>query len=284
MKILGMKINANTKISRIIKDNNDAVEVIASLDTRLEKLRNPILRKLIAPRLNIVQAAKMGNCEVDEMLNQLVKIGFEIDENESEQNLETNNSVQLEEKLEFIGNRKLEYLDVRPYLNRGEDPLKMIQNIIKALTDEQVLEIVLSFEPVPLIKIEERFGFEWMTIVENNLYHTYFKRGADMKYLPTGESKFIRHVEREEFEKVVDHYTEEIISIDVRMLEMPEPMITILEKLEEMKTKPKSALKVFHKRIPQFLIPELEKKRFQTIVCPIDQGNVMLFIYRDGTI
>lgn len=279
-----MKINLNTKVSKIIRANEQAIDVLSGLDKQLEKLKNPIWRKLIAPRMNIQEAARIGKCESTMVLERLSAIGFEIDTTSQDSQIELEHSIQIAEKKDFIGERKIEYLDVRPYLDRGEDPLKMIQNIIKALTDDQVLEIVLNFEPIPLIKIEERFGFEWMTVVEDGLYHTLFKRGANMEYLPTGESKFIRDVTREEYDLVVGQYTDEIIEIDVRMLEMPEPMITILEKLEEMKQNPKSALKVYHKRVPQFLIPELEKKRLQTIVCPIEQGNVMLFIYRDGII
>lgn len=279
-----MKININTKISKIIRANDAATEVLVSLDKQLEKLRNPILRKLIAPRMNVMEVAKIGKRDVKEVLHQLMGLGFEIEEDSVLIEEEEQSDSSDETKKEFVGSRKIEYLDVRPYLNRGEDPLKMIQNIIKSLKDDQVLEIVLNFEPLPLIKIEERFGFEWMTLVEENVYHTFFKRGLNMEYLPTGESKFIRYVERDEFDHTVKSYPKEIIAIDVRMLEMPEPMITILEKLEEMKQRPEVALKVFHKKVPQFLIPELEKKRLQTIVCQIEQGNVMLFIYRDGIV
>ena len=43
-----MIINANTKIAAILKQHPDALEAIISLNPKFEKLRNPLLRKLMA--------------------------------------------------------------------------------------------------------------------------------------------------------------------------------------------------------------------------------------------
>ncbi|MER3465077.1 MAG: hypothetical protein C4329_12355, partial [Chitinophagaceae bacterium] len=48
-------------------------------------------------------------------------------------------------------------------------------------------------------------------------------------------------------------------SVDVRNLEMPQPMMKILSALE--KLPPEYALFVYHKRIPVFLLPELKERK-----------------------
>src|SRR5690554_5130411 len=75
-----MKINGNTKVSKVIKENKEAIEAIVSLNPHFTKLRNPVLRRLLAPRVNLAEAAKIGKCDVEEMLNALVAIGFELED------------------------------------------------------------------------------------------------------------------------------------------------------------------------------------------------------------
>ncbi|MDX5436888.1 MAG: DUF1858 domain-containing protein, partial [Pontibacter sp.] len=55
-----MEIAANTKISAILKANPDAIEAIAAINRHFEKLRNPLLRKILASRVTIADAARIG--------------------------------------------------------------------------------------------------------------------------------------------------------------------------------------------------------------------------------
>ena len=71
-----MKINGKTKISKVIKENKQAIETIASLNSHFTKLRNPILRRVLAPRVTISEASKIGKCSLETMLNSLAEIGF----------------------------------------------------------------------------------------------------------------------------------------------------------------------------------------------------------------
>ena len=67
--------------------------------------------------------------------------------------------------------------------------------------------------------------------------------------------------------------------VDVRQLEMPQPMMTILgaiEKLPEDK-----ALFVYHKRIPVFLLPELRERKFDYRIKEAGANEVRLLIFKD---
>ena len=60
---------------------------------------------------------------------------------------------------------------------------------------------------------------------------------------------------------------------------MPLPMHTILEALETLPAD--KALFVYHKRIPVFLLPELEERKFSYRIKEISNAEVHLVIYKD---
>ncbi|MBW7893267.1 MAG: DUF2249 domain-containing protein, partial [Chitinophagaceae bacterium] len=67
--------------------------------------------------------------------------------------------------------------------------------------------------------------------------------------------------------------------VDVRHLEMPMPMMTILEALE---TLPENkALYVHHKRIPVFLLTELKDRQFEYRIKEVQEGEVYLLIFKN---
>ena len=74
-------INANTKIAFLIKQHPDALDAIVSLSPKFEKLRNPILRKLMAGRASIAMASKIGGCSVSDFFVKLKDLGFEVEKN-----------------------------------------------------------------------------------------------------------------------------------------------------------------------------------------------------------
>ena len=72
-------INANTLIAEIIKGNPNALEAIVSISPKFTKLRNPILRKVIAGRTSIAMASKLGGCKIDDFFRILQPLGFGVD-------------------------------------------------------------------------------------------------------------------------------------------------------------------------------------------------------------
>src|SRR5665213_2760982 len=77
--LINMTINANTKIAAVLKQHPDALEAIISISPKFEKLRNPLLRKLMAGRSSISIASKMGGCSINDFFTKLKPLGFEID-------------------------------------------------------------------------------------------------------------------------------------------------------------------------------------------------------------
>lgn len=266
-----MLITANTKIAAILKHNPAALEAIISLSPKFEKLRNPILRKLMAGRASVSMASKIGGCSINDLFNKLQPLGFDADATvpvvaeEKKQAPDTITSLRPDE---------IVTLDVRPVIASGKDPLNIILVKFKSLQPGQVLKLLNSFEPTPLMLLLQKQGFNsWANEVNDNLVETWFYRKSapnETVVSPaTGSSM--------NWDEVLATYNNRLVTIDVRGLEMPLPMMTILEALDGLVAG--TALYVYHKRIPVFLLPELAQRKFEYRIKEVREGEVHLLIF-----
>ena len=123
-----MKISSKTKISALIKENPKAIDAIASINPHFEKLRNPILRKVLASRVTIADAARIGNANVADFFVKLQPLGFER-ENDSVSEEKTaampqpiNKETPADMPINFVE------LDVREDIETGNDPFNLIRD------------------------------------------------------------------------------------------------------------------------------------------------------------
>ncbi|HEY0679845.1 MAG TPA: DUF2249 domain-containing protein [Chitinophagaceae bacterium] len=269
-----MTINANTKIAALLKHNPVALEAIISLSSRFEKLRNPLLRKLMAGRTSIAMASKIGGCSVKDFYQKLKPLGFEADEEITDEIVQEQNN--LPDFVKNITPSQLVELDVRPIIEHGNDPLNLILQKVRSVKPQQVLKLINSFEPTPLVLLLEKQGFEsYAEHINSDLVFTYFYKRNNS---PANEPVQVAG-NSETWDEVASRFGSNLVTIDVRQLEMPLPMITILDALS---TLPEGhALFVYHKRIPLFLIPELADRKFNYRVREISDSEVHLLIYKD---
>jgi uncharacterized protein (DUF2249 family) len=267
-----ISINEHTKIGTIIKHHPDALEAIISISPKFEKLRNPILRKLMAGRADIAMASKMSGFNADTFYQKLKPLGFKIDE---QAKLVAEEKKIIPGFMKSIKKEDIIELDVRPLISSGKDPLSLITDTIKILKAGQVLKIINSFEPIPLIKLLEKQGFEvYADVINDDLVETYFYKKNDVT------AKTISPVidAANGWKAVLERFEGKLQTIDVRQLEMPLPMITILESLDKLPQG--QALFVHHKRIPVFLLPELAERKFDYRINEISDGDVQLLIFK----
>lgn len=268
-----MIINANTKISKILKQNPEALEAIISINPKFEKLRNPLLRKLMASRTSIGMASKIAGFNVDKFFEKLQPLGFEIDKETTQ---ETNKE---KPKLPaFFNSLKPEQItdfDVRPLINEGKDPLRLIVDRVKTIPKGGVLKIINSFEPTPLISLLNKQGFEsFVDLIDDQLVETYFYKTGNEKVKIDDEEN-----NSEGWEALVKKYVGKIQTVDVRELKMPQPMMTILDAIEKLPDG--NALFVYHKRIPVFLLPELKERKFDYRIKEEAPDQVHLLIFKE---
>ena len=168
-------------------------------------------------------------------------------------------------------------LDVRPIIEGGNDPFKEIMVAVKKLKQEETLKIINSFEPIPLIHKLQKQGYKtWTERPEVGVVHTFFKLDKEVEEKesinPVNESSGLT------FNDTLQFFEGKLKIIDVRCLEMPEPMTTILQEIELL---PKgSALFVEHKKIPQFLLPELKARNFEILYKKQSEDHLQLLIFK----
>lgn len=270
-----MTITANTKIARVIKQHPDALEAIISISPAFTKLRNPLLRKALAGRASIAMAARIGGCNISDFFSKLEPLGFTTDCTTA---LAEENDIPMTtpDFLKNLSADQLTELDVRPVIASGKDPLQQILEKVKTLKAGAVLKIINSFKPAPLMQLLGRQGFEsYATTVNDQLVYTYFYKTAEQP----AQAATALHGDAADWNILLSRFENKLEYVDVRAMQMPLPMHTILEALNQLP--PSKALFVHHKRIPVFLLPELQERKFSYRIKEIADGEVQLLIYQD---
>ena len=270
-----MEISASTKISTLINENEGVIEVIASINKHFKKLKNPFLRKMLAPRVSIADAARVGGVPVCVMIDKLRDFGFEVEDAcLCEEDVVLQESMNIKNK-RIMRKETVVDLDVRPILSGGVDPFEAIMAKLKTLNDSDTLRIINTFEPIPLLNILKKKGYDYHTErPESGVVHTYLEK-SDVAVEET-----IEEAETEElnYNSVKEKYAGKMKEIDVRDLEMPLPMVTILEELEHLNSD--NALFVNHKKLPQYLLPELKDRNYKWVSNEISEGDLKLIIFK----
>jgi len=266
------EISVQTKIGFILKQNPEALEAIISLSPKFNKLRNPLLRKLIASRASIGMASKIGGCTPEDFFRKLQPLGFTIDRSVAD--IETNSPDAKPAFMSTLQEKTTVVLDVRADVEVGKDPLQLIMKQLKSLPEGHVLKLINSFEPIPLIEILGKQGYQsYSELISEDESHTYFLKSVSAESL--GETDPDRGAN---WDELLSRYANKLVEVDVRHLEMPLPMLTILDALENLPED--KALYVHHKRIPVFLLPELRKKGLDYRIKEMNESEVFILIFK----
>jgi uncharacterized protein (DUF2249 family) len=137
-------------------------------------------------------------------------------------------------------------LDVREELRAGREPFSLIMGAIGEVKDGGALVLRATFEPVPLYTVLSRRGFaHWTEKLADDDWRVWF-------------------------------YRPDVVVLDVRDLDPPEPMTRTLEALESLA--PSHTLIQINVRVPMFLLPVLEERGFTYQVDEQQAGVVRVSI------
>lgn len=267
-----MLITASTKIGDIIKSNPEAIDVLIAANKHFVKLKNPILRKILAPRVTVTEAAKIGKCPVSVILESLSKIGFEIKEDDFTliQDPITITTTTPQPAYDC-------QLDVRQILADGGDPFNLIMKSLSQIDTAQTLLLINTFEPLPLIRILRQKGHTTVVSrIDADLVYTYITKCAKKNEIV--EETTSNKLNDTHFNEILTKYEHALVEIDVRQLEMPQPMIKILDSIDVLPAG--KALYVHHKKVPVYLLPELKDRGFQHAIVH-DGPEVKMIIFRE---
>lgn len=263
-----MKIRAHTKIASIVQAHPDALEAIIGISKKFEALRSPILYKLMAKRTSVSMACKVSGCKMEDFNKALSYLGFEFEE-------DTEDEFPLDNGWNLEGNFNLIKLDVRPILADNRDPLKLILAQIDQLKDGELLEIINSFMPYPLINLLSKKGYKYR-VVENAKQCVRVQFCGKIQKVEIGDE--VHFISDSDWEMLVNQYKDVWEMIDVRNMVMPMPMITILQAVDELK--PKEVLFVRHHKFPVFLLPELEDRKVKCFAYRINEAELNLILIK----
>ncbi|MCU0407641.1 MAG: DUF1858 domain-containing protein [Bacteroidales bacterium] len=167
-------ITPKTKIYDLLEAYPFLEETLISMAPEFKKLRNPVLRRTIARITSVSQAAIVGNLEVEKLVNALrVKAG------------QGNLAAASEETTKYITEcpswfdnaRISKKIDIREYLNRGEQPVHEVMTAMKKLGENEILETIAPFVPAPLIDKASSLGYRhWINNLSEGDYRVYFIR------------------------------------------------------------------------------------------------------------
>ena len=268
-----MKIIQTTKIQEIV--NKETIDKILSINTDFKDLGAWTIEKYANSGVDIKDFAKIGKISTNDFLKQVESFGFEVEYTLDKESTEDKESAENSDKVNEE-NLNIVALDVRPVIASGADPFNEIMEAVKMLKPKETLKIINVFVPIPLVNVLKGKGFKsWTNTIKSDLHHTFFTK-ADT-------SAISKKIERKEatignFDDKLASYGDKKREIDVRHLEMPEPMITILSELETLPND--HVLVVNHKKVPQFLLPELKTRNYQWMSKDVREGYILFIVFK----
>lgn len=171
-------------------------------------------------------------------------------------------------------NIKTVTVDVRDDIRAGREPLSKIMNAAAALGAEEHLRLIAPFEPVPLFRVMEKLGFRHTgRSTASGDWEILFTRQRvpqSAETAPPVVAKGSRNMLAVKGAQVVE--------IDARGLEPPQPMVKILEALADLPAGTELCART--DRRPMHLYPQIEARGFTGETKEQSDGSFLTHIRR----
>jgi uncharacterized protein (DUF2249 family) len=252
-------ITPDARIDRLLADHPGLVEVLAGVHPHFERLRNPLLRRIMGPRLTVTEAAAMAGMPADTLL-QLLRRAVGEDAAACPAHDRTGPTAAAgEPRPAALDGVRVVEVDVRDDIRRGLEPFARIMGAVKALGADEALRLLAPFEPVPLYDVLHKRGLaHWTEPLGPGDWAIWFYRA------PTGGGRATADAGA--------RGAPGLEVLDVRGLEPPQPMLRVLERLDALG--PGQEVIVVHDRRPMFLYPQLEDRGFVHETTEVEPGRV----------
>ncbi len=269
-------IRPEDKLSAVLARDERLLDVLIATSPNFEALRSPGLRKNMAPRVTVEQAAQIAGVEAETLVARLNGALADLTATSpppipppaQPSGAPAPDDVPVPPALAATPTERLLDVDVREDLRAGIEPFARIMTAARSLSPGVVLRVRAIFEPAPLYGVFRKKGYEHFTErIAADDWRVWFFRdeaaGAPDASSPTAAAE-------------ADAEAEDVIVLDVRGLEPPEPMVRTFEALEAM-PRGKTLLQI-NVRVPQFLLPKLQERGFVYEIREQSADLVRLFI------
>jgi uncharacterized protein (DUF2249 family) len=265
-------ISGDITVARLLDEHPELIEVLAAYHPHFKQLRNRLLRRVMAPRVTVAQAARMAGVPTEDLLTAL---RTSVGERESLETPSVSQSVSQGEgrgeegppvALTRLPEARGVHLDVREEIRQGQEPFARIMAAVKALGTDHVLVLHVPFEPIPLYDVLGKRGFaHWTERHAADDWSVSFYRDVT----PSASSAPVAPSPSPLARRTI---------LDVRGLEPPQPMVRVLEAIDQLA--PGAELEVHHDRRPMFLYPQLDDRGFVHDTDEPEPGLVRILIRR----
>jgi uncharacterized protein (DUF2249 family) len=242
-------ISGDMTVARLIEEHPALLDVLIAYHPHFKQLRNRLLRKLMAPRVTIRHAARIAGVPEAELLGALRRSLGEAAGEPTVADHPEAPFVPMPKPpfLDTLPESRRVPLDVRDDIGRGQEPFARIMATVRELGAGDVLVLRAPFEPIPLYDVLGKRGFgHWTERHRADDWSVWFYRVA------AGGPKAPAPVH--------EPAGPDVLQLDVRGLEPPQPMVRVLEALDTLG--PGQRLEVVHDRRPLFLYPQLDAQGF----------------------
>ena len=273
-------ITGDLTIAELIETYPRLIDVLADYHPHFGRLRNRVLRRVMAPRVTITEAARMAGVRAEDLVTTLRRAAGDAASGAERAvsgmvDAEDVPSTPRPDLLAGVPDSRRTVVDVREDVRRGEEPFAKIMAAVRALGSDRVLVLRAPFEPIPLYDVLGKRGYaHWTERHASDDWAVWFYREA---VAGTGEAARDPAAAGEP-PAASGKTTQAVEVIDVRGLEPPQPMVRVLDALERLG--PASRLEVFHDRRPVFLYPQLDDRGFAHETDEPEPGLVRIVIRR----
>jgi len=258
-------ISPATRIGELLAAHPALVGVLAEFHPHFAQLRSRLLRKLVAPRVTVAQAARIAGVPVEALLGAIRRAVGEPETPLPADEASCREPV-TEPRPAALDWLRPVHVDVHDDIARGAEPFPRIMAVVKALGEREALVLRAPFEPTPLYDVLGQRGFShWTDRHGDGHWSVWFYRGGAVSgpSAPTRGSASVRPARA---------------VLDVRGLAPPQPMLRVLHSLDAMGAG--DELLVMHDRKPLFLYPQLDDRGFAHQTREVEPGVIEILIRR----
>jgi uncharacterized protein (DUF2249 family) len=301
-----MVIRPDDRVATVIRDDESLIDVFASLSPAFERLRNPAMRKVMARLVTVEQVARMAGIDAQQLVDRLNAHRGGASHAASDATTSAGDgdtkpvradatptatrrsaaSPPAEVPSDPVSSRaeppalaaipaeRRIVLDVREDLRAGNEPFRAIMAALRERPANGALAVRAIFEPVPLYAVMRKHGLTHYTEeLGPEDWRVWFY--ADTAVQATADTDFAAVADRP---PAAASPSDDVVVLDVRNLEPPEPMMRTLAALEQLP--PGGTLVQLNVRVPQFLLPLLEERGFTWEIREQSAELVRVFIRR----
>lgn len=258
-------VAASDRVSDVLSRDESLVEVFVRAAPQLAKLRNPAMRRVMARLVTIEHVARMAGVSCEALLDDL-NSSLGIVPGASPPAATSQSGEGTAGRMPHAAARPTDatevMLDVRDDLRAGREPFSTIMAAVANLATGDVLHLRAIFEPLPLYAVLEKRGFSHESQAHaDDDWSVWFWRAARGNDAPVAATERVAAAAEPAPDIVFDIGSDtNVVVLDVRWLEPPEPLVRTLTALETLPDD--HTLVQVNLRVPQFLLPMLVERGY----------------------